>query len=551
MFSYKGIDNEYKYKRGTVEANSEIEAINLIKSDENILIIVGLKKISNIKFINNIRKGFTTQVVTVENRINNYTRKISERKEKNKIKTKQKEDSAEGKTELSRKSPILRGIGKLAASIPSRQNKIVIDEDMYDNLQFMFKEQSQRDKEEKQNNYSMSITRSDFSDNKISDVKENKKKDNTNEKEINWSLLDVDEENPEIKYNRKIKVKEKEIIMFTRRLHIMLSSGVTLLSSLSLLEKTSSKNMSKVLAGVLSEIQQGMGFSEAIAKYPRQFNYAYVSLVAIGETSGSLDRSLSDIIKMKEQEQKVKRKIRTASIYPMIVGFVLVVMMIAASVFFLPKFEEMFVEQELATPRFTQIVFGIAGKFPMIISIIAVFVIILTFARKKVPEINYMYRRYIDKSMLKLPVMRAIMNSMYMHSFSSTISLMLNNGIRLSDTLSLTGKTINNIYIKNEIEDIGQLMTHGLTFSEAMAEQPHFDDILVNIALTGEESGQMIFSLQQVADYFEIELNKQVDAMMEVVPPLSIALIALLAAPVIIAAYLPILEISTGAGLGL
>lgn len=551
MFSYKGIDNEYKYKRGTVEANSEIEAINLIKSDENILIIVGLKKISNIKFINNIRKGFTTQVVTVENSINNYTRKISERKEKNKIKTKQKEDSAEGKTELSRKSPILRGIGKLAASIPSRQKKIVVDEDMYDNLQFMFKEQSQRDKEEKQNNYSMSITRSDFPDNKISDVKENKKKDNTNEKEINWSLLDVDEENPEIKYNRKIKVKEKEIIMFTRRLHIMLSSGVTLLSSLSLLEKTSSKNMSKVLSGVLSEIQQGMGFSEAIAKYPRQFNYAYVSLVAIGETSGSLDRSLSDIIKMKEQEQKVKRKIRTASIYPMIVGFILVVMMIAASVFFLPKFEEMFAEQELATPQFTQIVFGIAGKFPMIISIVAVFVIILTFARKKVPEVNYLYRRYIDKFILKLPVMRTIMNSMYMHSFSSTISLMLNNGIRLSDTLSLTGKTINNIYIKNEIEDIGQLMTHGLTFSEAMAEQPHFDDILVNIALTGEESGQMIFSLQQVADYFEIELNKQVDAMMEVVPPLSIALIALLAAPVIIAAYLPILEISTGAGLGL
>lgn len=550
MFSYKGIDNDYKYKRGTIEAENEIEAINLIKEKENILIIVSLKKVINVKIINNIRSGIGSQVVNLENQVNNYTKKVSERKETKKVKKKEEKELNKDST-LVKKSPILRALNNIADRLPSRKHKIIMDEDMYNNLQFMFKEQGQqRMSEQTSDGSSISIVNNEFNDNKIANVKENTKKDNFNEKSINWSLLD-ESDDPAIRANRKIKVKENEIIMFTRRLHIMISSGMSLLSSLTLLQKTSSKNMAKVLRGVLNDIEEGNSFSEAISKYPRQFNYAYVSLVSIGETSGSLDKSLKDIIKLKEQEQKVMRKVRNASIYPAIVGFVLVVMMIAAAVFFLPRFEEMYQEQELPIPGFTQLVFGIASKLPYVIGFLALAFLILTFLRKKVPEINYLYRRYVDKLMLKIPVVKSIMNALYMYSFSSTISLMLDNGIRLSDTLSLTGKTINNIYIKNEIEDVGQLMTHGLTFSEALDQQPHFDDILVNIALTGEESGQMVFSLSQVADFFEIELNKRVDAMMEAVPPLSIALIALIAAPVIVAAYLPILEISSGAGLGL
>lgn len=135
-----------------------------------------------------------------------------------------------------------------------------------------------------------------------------------------------------------------------------------------------------------------------------------------------------------------------------------------------------------------------------------------------------------------------------MLSFSSTIGMMLDNGIRLSDTLSLTGKTINNIYIKNQIEDIADLMVHGLTFSEAISEQENFDDILVNVVLTGEKSGQMVFSLKQVAEYYQEELTRQIDSLLELIQPISIFLIGIVLAPIIIAAYLPILEMSSGGG---
>ena len=337
--------------------------------------------------------------------------------------------------------------------------------------------------------------------------------------------------------------------MFTRRLHIMLSSGVPLLSSLISLQETSSKEMSRVLASVNEDIQLGHSFSEAIAKFPRQFNTTYVALVSIGETSGSLQKSLKDILRVKDQEQKVSRKINVASVYPVVISIILVVFMFAAYMFFIPQFSEHFEGIGMELPQFTQLIFGIGEFFPYIFGTIAFIVIVFLFLKKNIPEVNYMYKRYADKIKLKMPVIKNVTSASYMYSFSSSIALMLDNGIRLSDTLSLTGRTINNIYIKNEIEDVANLMVHGLTFSESLREQENFDEILINIALTGEKSGKMVFSLNQVAEYYEQELSRQIDALLELVQPLSILLIGLTIAPIIIAAYLPILDMSSGAGL--
>lgn len=160
-----------------------------------------------------------------------------------------------------------------------------------------------------------------------------------------------------------------------------------------------------------------------------------------------------------------------------------------------------------------------------------------------------MYRRYYDKLKLKFPVIKKLNNASYMYSFAINISLMLKNGIRLSDTLTLTGKTIDNIYIRNEIEEIGRLMVQGLTFSEAISQQEDFDSTLTSIAMTGEKSGRMSFALQQVAEYYEQELTRQIDSLLEMVQPVTLLLIGLIIGPIIIAVYLPILDMSSGAGI--
>lgn len=555
LYSYKGINKEYKYKRGMIEAKSDVEAISKIKETEDVIVLVSLTRTSSNKMLVNIRTSLNKQLEIAENKLNEQTKKLirkdREKKLKKKTVDKEQDDS------LANRSPILRGINTLANKLkaieikmPKKSSKkIVIEEDMFENLQNMFK-QAESLEAIKNTDYNKEIIRAEesLSSQKVKKAPLPKKKDKNEGKKLDWSLLET-KDTPEIKNNMKIKVKQKEIIMMTRRLHIMLSSGVPLLSSMESIKNTSSEKLAQVLDSIISDVQRGITFSEALSKFPRLFDTTYIALISIGETSGTLEKSLEDVLRVKDQEQKVKRKIKVASVYPAIISIVLVVFMIAANLWFIPQFKNQFEQQGLQLPAFTRIVFKISDYFAYIAIGLGILIAIFIVLKRNIPEVNYMYRRYYDKLKLKFPVIKKLNNASYMYSFAINISLMLKNGIRLSDTLTLTGKTIDNIYIRNEIEEIGGLMVQGLTFSEAISQQEDFDPTLTSIAKTGEKSGRMSFALQQVAEYYEQELTRQIDSLLEMVQPVTLLLIGLIIGPIIIAVYLPILNMSSGAGI--
>ena len=555
LYSYKGINKDFKYKRGMIEAKSDVEAISKIKETEDVIVLVSLIRTSSNKMLVNIRTSLNKQLEIAENKLNEQTKKLirkdREKKLKKKTVDKEQDDS------LANRSPILRGINTLANKLkaieikmPKKSSKkIVIEEDMFENLQNMFK-QAESLEAIKNTDYNKEIIRAEesLSSQKVKKAPLPKKKDKNEGKKLDWSLLET-KDTPEIKNNMKIKVKQKEIIMMTRRLHIMLSSGVPLLSSLESIKNTSSEKLAQVLDSIISDVQRGITFSEALSKFPRLFDTTYIALISIGETSGTLEKSLEDVLRVKDQEQKVKRKIKVASVYPAIISIVLVVFMIAANLWFIPQFKNQFEQQGLQLPAFTRIVFKISDYFAYIAIGLGILIAIFIVLKRNIPEVNYMYRRYYDKLKLKFPVIKKLNNASYMYSFAINISLMLKNGIRLSDTLTLTGKTIDNIYIRNEIEEIGRLMVQGLTFSEAISQQEDFDSTLTSIAMTGEKSGRMSFALQQVAEYYEQELTRQIDSLLEMVQPITILLIGLIIGPIIIAVYLPILDMSSGAGI--
>ena len=555
LYSYKGVNKEYKYKRGMIEAKSDVEAISKIKETEDVIVLVSLTRTSSNKMLVNIRTSLNKQLEIAENKLNEQTKKLirkdREKKLKKKTVDKEQDDS------LANRSPILRGINTLANKLkaieikmPKKSSKkIVIEEDMFENLQNMFK-QAESLEAIKNTDYNKEIIRAEesLSSQKVKKAPLPKKKDKNEGKKLDWSLLET-KDTPEIKNNMKIKVKQKEIIMMTRRLHIMLSSGVPLLSSLESIKNTSSEKLAQVLDSIISDVQRGITFSEALSKFPRLFDTTYIALISIGETSGTLEKSLEDVLRVKDQEQKVKRKMKVASVYPAIISIVLVVFMVAANLWFIPQFKNQFEQQGLQLPAFTRIVFKISDYFAYIAIGLGILIAIFIVLKRNIPEVNYMYRRYYDKLKLKFPVIKKLNNASYMYSFAINISLMLKNGIRLSDTLTLTGKTIDNIYIRNEIEEIGRLMVQGLTFSEAISQQEDFDSTLTSIAMTGEKSGRMSFALQQVAEYYEQELTRQIDSLLEMVQPITILLIGLIIGPIIIAVYLPILDMSSGAGI--
>ena len=349
-----------------------------------------------------------------------------------------------------------------------------------------------------------------------------------------------------IKKYKNFKVKDKDLLLFCKRLQLMLSSGLTILRALEILENSSGKKMKVVITTILTNIRSGANFSQTLKMFPRVFDEQFVAMIEVGETSGALNEVLVDLIDHLEKSLAVKKKIKTASIYPAIIMFVFILFMIGGSIFMIPKFRDMFAEQEISLPVLTQIVFGIADKLPIIGAVIFGIIILLIVLSKTNQKFQDAITERISAMVLKLPVVKQVAISSYMYSFSATMAMMLNNGIKLSETLDLVRRGIKNRIVQREVEDIKVLINQGLTLPEAMMEQTHFDTILTSTTMVGFQTGKLNESLTEIAKYYNNEVDEKISQAVELVQPITILLIGLIIGPTIVAIYLPILQMSTG-----
>lgn len=555
LYSYKGLNEDGYVVKGTIESMDLKKAIRELKESKEIAVLLDVQKSINSPSINKLRAKYQKRTELIENK-----RKEKEwAKELKKIQAAKKrleEERKENKeSRTSEQKPFsLKSLSSTKLKMPSlskflpekKEPKLNLDDESMAKLENLFAEKVKEiasleevDFDEKIEQYEKAL--------QIEERVKNRLSEKVGDREIDWNLIKESTDNSKISKNYKVKVKPAEVFLFTRRLHIMLSSGVALLNGLIMLRDSSSAGMQKILDEIIQTIQSGSSFSEALSRFPKHFNHIYVALVSVGENSGSMVRCLKDILMIQEQQMSVKKKMKSALVYPATIGVVLVALLIFGSVYFIPNFQSLFAEQGMELPFLTKIVFTAAGWMPYILGSLAAIVMILLYLKKRVPSVDQFIKKHLHKLYLTLPVVKKVTNANYMFTFASTIALMLGNGIRLKDTLSLTYRTISNIYIKNGIMGASALMVRGNSFSEALKQQPYFDSILVNIVETGEESGRMTFSLEQIATYFKEDLDKQISVLLELVQPVSIFLVAMLIGPVIIAVYLPILDMSSGA----
>lgn len=401
---------------------------------------------------------------------------------------------------------------------------IKLDEDQYDTLVQMIKAESKP--------------------RAVMETRVQQKKDYA-EKSIDWEAIEV----PKVKHKKSGKIKEDEVLLFTKRLAMMTNSGLTLIKALRLLEETATENFSKVLKEIIDAIQNGQTFSQAISSFPKLFDKTYIALAQIGETSGSFGECLRDIVIHKERGRKIKKKVKSASIYPAIMGVFMLVFMTAGSMFLLPKFREIFVEQGMELPALTLMVFAISDRIPMIIGILGASLVGAHIARDKVPRIDYAISTVTSKIVLKMPIVRDVSSVYNMHLFSTTVSLMLKNGLRINDILKLTSKVVKNVYIQSDIERALAMVMSGIPLSEAIGSQKYFDEMIGTIIMTGEESGSLDESLLEISEYYEEELTTKIAVAMEMLQPVFLLVMAAVMIPVIVAIYLPMLGLSTKGGL--
>lgn len=323
------------------------------------------------------------------------------------------------------------------------------------------------------------------------------------------------------------KVKSSNVVVFTRQLSSMLTSGITLVRSLTIIKgQTTNSALIGVLDSMIRDIEEGKNLSSALTKYPNIFSSVYVSLIKAAESSGLLDKALLRLAETLEKQQKLKGTIKGALAYPIIVIVMMIGVMFVMMIFVIPQLSTLYEGLGAELPLPTKIVVGMSkfsvSFWPVIIAFIGVFGFLFRTWHKTVEgEIA------IDNIILKLPIFGKLIRESILVEFSRTLGTLLGSGTLVIDSLGEVSGITGNVVYKNAIMDIAQRVEKGLTMGNAMSAYALFPQNLVELVKIGEQTGKLDETLIRASEYFENELDQSVKLLSTALEPAIMIILGL------------------------
>ena len=344
-------------------------------------------------------------------------------------------------------------------------------------------------------------------------------------------------------------IKPGDIAVFSRQIATMMKSGVPIVAALEIIGN-GNKNvrMQKLVNEIRGDIQGGMAFSEALAKHPVQFDELYRNLVRAGETAGVLDTVLDTIATYKENLEALKGKIRKAMFYPAMVVAVAMIVSAILLIFVVPQFEDVFKGFGAELPAFTQMVvnlsrFMVSWWWAILFALIAA--VVGTLAVYKRSEA---FQHWIDRVVLKVPVIGQIMNNSAIARFSRTLGVTFRAGVPLVEALDIVaGATGNRVYT-DAVRRIRDDVAVGYPVNLSMKQVNLFPHMVIQMTAIGEEAGALDTMLFKVAEFYEQEVNNAVDALSSLLEPLIMVFLGVIVGGMVIAMYLPIFKLGAVVG---
>ena len=350
------------------------------------------------------------------------------------------------------------------------------------------------------------------------------------------------------------RVKPKNLMIFTRQLATLIDSGLPLLRSLTVLEKQEPNPVLKATVSSLAEnVQGGSTFSESLAQHPRIFNKLYVNMVKAGELGGVLEIVLNRLAEYQEKAQKLKNKIVSAMVYPVIVMFIAVAILVFLMIVIVPKFKEMFANTDQELPLISKIVFGTSEFFlarPLIVPNV-VFVFIMVFV---IGILFNMWgrtkggRTAVDTMKLRMPVLGDIQRKSAVSRFSRTLGTLVTSGVPILQALNITRDTAGNVVISGAIEKVHEAVKEGETIVTPLQSCGVFPNMVISMVDVGEETGQLPEMLLKVADVYDDEVDNAVTALTSILEPIMIVILALIVGSVVFALFLPLIKMISTMG---
>lgn len=321
------------------------------------------------------------------------------------------------------------------------------------------------------------------------------------------------------------RVKFSQIVDFTRQLATMLNAGLSLVESLTLLQKeASNRAFKKIIDDILSEIKSGGTLAKALAKHPDQFNKIYVALVSAGEKSGKIDVILLRLAENLEAQRAFQSSIKTAMIYPTIVVFGMVGLATLMMVMVVPQLSEIYDQFDVELPISTQILIAMSNLtvnywWAELIAIAAVIIWLPQFKKTAVGE------RLFDYLSLNFPVWGSLKKDTIMTELTRTLSLLINAGVPILESLDIVSNALDSQLYSKGITDAAKKVERGFQLGSVISANPLYPPIFGQMVSVGEQTGKMDETLSRISVYFESSASEKVKRLTASLEPLILGVL--------------------------
>jgi len=337
----------------------------------------------------------------------------------------------------------------------------------------------------------------------------------------------------------KVRIKDK--VLFSRQLSTLINAGLPLVQSLRTVnEQTQSKPLKVVISKVIADVESGSTLSAAFAKHTQAFNRVYISLIAAGEASGTLDKALERLAIQQEKDADLISKVRGAMVYPIIVLLVMVGVVGFMIVKVLPQVKILYDGLPGAQlPLLTRVLLSISDfviHFWWVVIIVLGLMVFFTTRWAR----TFGGRRVIDKLKMKAWPIGPLFMKMYMARFSRTGTTLVASGVPLIQMLEITGEAVDNIHIKESLDKAADKVKGGKALSDSIQNDSNFLELVPNMLRIGEQSGSLEQMLGKTAEYYEKEVDDQIKSISTIIEPVLMVILGVVAFIIVAAVLLPI-----------
>ena len=341
------------------------------------------------------------------------------------------------------------------------------------------------------------------------------------------------------------KVTINNLVVFTRQFAVMVDAGLPLVQCLQILsEQQENITFKNILRSVKADVESGSTFADALAKHPKAFDALFVNLVAAGEVGGILDTILNRLAVQLEKQEKLRKQLKGAMVYPATVSVIALACIVLLLVKVIPVFEQMFADFGGTLPAPTQKVIELSNFLQAYIHYMlgAVAFVVISFSQARKRSLKFRFQT--DALALQLPIFGNIIKKVAVARFTRTLGTMISSGVPILDGLDIVAKTAGNMVIERELMETRQSISEGKTIAEPLQGSKIFPGMMVQMVSVGEETGSMEAMLTKIADFYDGEVDAAVAGLTAMLEPIMMVFMGGSIGTILIAMYLPIFTIA-------